>query len=184
MKTGMLRRVHSRAAIGVRCMALTAGVAGTLAPIAASARAEPSGVAPVTSALSGQTTVDGWVALAAVVIGAFLAVLYLRGMYLVLHYASATYNVSLDRVDDAEYSSNRERNLLSFGSLALVVLSALIIASYGLGWPFLYIGPALSLLGPIVIIASMESDLRKYRRVLGEAAAAPGVVGRSAVPGM
>jgi hypothetical protein len=111
---------------------------------------------------------DGWVALGAIVLGLILTVLYLRGMYLVLHYASETYNVSLDAVDEAEYSSRSERRLLYIGSVLLVILSALVISSYGFGWFLLYVGPVLSLLGPVVIIVSMAIDVRKCRCALGE----------------
>jgi hypothetical protein len=58
--------------------------------------------------------------------------------------------------------------LLYIGSLLLVVLSALVISSYGFSWFLLYAGPVLSLLGPIVIIVSMAIDVRKCRRALGE----------------
>src|ERR1700741_3844368 len=71
-------------------------------------------------------------------------------------------------VDDAEYSSRSERQLLYIGSVLLVVLSALVISSYGFGWFLLYVGPVLSLLGPVVIIVSMAIDVRKCRRALGE----------------
>ena len=113
-------------------------------------------------------SLDGWVALGAIVLGLVLTVLYLRGMYLVLHYASETYNVSLDAVDEAEYSSRSERRLLYIGSVLLVILSALVISSYGFGWFLLYVGPVLSLLGPVVIIVSMAIDVRKCQRALGE----------------
>jgi hypothetical protein len=49
-----------------------------------------------------------------------------------------------------------------------VGLSALVISSYGFGWFLLYLGPVLSLLGPVVIIVSMAVDVRKCRRALGE----------------
>lgn len=49
-----------------------------------------------------------------------------------------------------------------------MVLSALVISSYGFGWFLLYVGPVLSLLGPVVIIVSMAIDVRKCRRALGE----------------
>jgi hypothetical protein len=104
----------------------------------------------------------------AITLGLILTVLYLRGMYLVLHYASETYGVSLDAVDDAEYSSRSERRLLYIGSVLLVVLSGLIISAYGFGWFLLYVGPVLSLLGPLVIIVSMAIDVHKCRRALGE----------------
>jgi hypothetical protein len=120
--------------------------------------------------LTGEPSIslDGWVAFGAIVLGLILAVLYLRGMYLVLHYASETYSVSLDAVDDAEYSSRSERRLLYIGSVLLVALSALVISSYGFGWFLLYVGPVLSLLGPVVIIVSMAIDVRKCRRALGQ----------------
>jgi hypothetical protein len=128
------------------------------------------GLEKVVTFLTGEpsTSLDGWIAFGAIVLGLILTLLYLRGMYLVLHYASETYGVSLDAVDDAEYSSRRERRLLYIGSLLLVVLSALVISAYGFGWFLLYLGPVLSLLGPVVIIVSMAVDVRKCRRALGE----------------
>lgn len=128
------------------------------------------GIDQVVTFLIGEPSIslDGWIAFGAIVLGLILTVLYLRGMYLVLHYASETYGVSLDAVDDAEYSSRREQRLLYIGSLLLVVLSALVISSYGFGWFLLYLGPILSLLGPVVIIVSMAVDVRKCRRALGE----------------
>ena len=120
--------------------------------------------------LTGESSIslDGWIAFGAIVLGSILTVLYVRGMYRVLHYAAETYHVSLDAVDDAEYSSRREQRLLYIGSLLLVALSALVISSYGFGWFLLYLGPVLSLLGPVVIIVSMAIDVRKCRRALGE----------------
>jgi len=158
--------------IGSRLIAGFATLA-VLAPVAAHAQSpEPSTLEKFVSTLTGESNVslDGWIAFGAILIGFILAVLYFRGMYLVLHYASETYDVSLDAVDDAEYSSKGERRLLYIGSIALVVLSGLIISSYGFGWLFLYIGPALTLFGPVVIIISMEVDIRKYRHVLRERA--------------
>jgi hypothetical protein len=141
-----------------------------LTPIGAYANSESLGLEKAVTLITGKASIslDGWVAFGAIVLGLILTILYLRGMYLVLHYASETYNVSLDAVDDAEYSSRSERRLLYIGSLLLVVLSALVISSYGFGWFLLYLGPILSLLGPIVIIVSMAIDVRKCRRALGE----------------
>jgi hypothetical protein len=141
-----------------------------LTPIGAYAKSESPGLEKAVTLLTGEPSIslDGWVAFGAIVLGLILTVLYLRGMYLVLHYASETYSVSLDAVDDAAYSSRNERRLLYIGSILLVGLSALVISSYGFGWFLLYVGPMLSLLGPIVIIVSMAIDVRKCRRALGE----------------
>jgi hypothetical protein len=141
-----------------------------LTPIGAYAKSESLGLEKAVTLLTGQPSIslDGWVAFGAIVLGLILTVLYLRGMYLVLHYASETYGVSLDAVDDAAYSSRSERRLLYIGSVLLVVLSALVISSYGFDWFLLYVGPVLSLLGPVVIIVSMAIDVRKCRRALGE----------------
>jgi hypothetical protein len=150
------------------CVAVLAMIG--LTPIRAYANSESLGLEKAVSLITGKASIslDGWVAFGAIVLGLILTILYLRGMYLVLHYASETYNVSLDAVDDAEYSSRSERRLLYIGSLLLVVLSALVISSYGFSWFLLYVGPVLSLLGPIVIIVSMAIDVRKCRRALGE----------------
>ena len=141
-----------------------------LTPIGAYANSASLGLEKAVTLITCKASIslDGWVAFGAIVLGLILTILYLRGMYLVLHYASETYNVSLDAVDDAEYSSRSERRLLYIGSVLLVVLSALVISSYGFGWFLLYVGPVLSLLGPIVIIVSMVIDVRKCRRALGE----------------
>jgi hypothetical protein len=143
--------------------------ATALTPMGAYAKSESFGLEKAVGLLTGEPTVslDGWIAFGAIALGLILTVLYLRGMYLVLHYASETYGVSLDAVDDAEYSSRSERRLLYIGSVLLVVLSGLIISAYGFGWFLLYVGPALSLLGPLVIIVSMAIDVRKCRRALG-----------------
>jgi branched-subunit amino acid permease len=141
-----------------------------LTPIGAYANSESLGLENAVTLLSGKpaASLDGWIASGAIVLGLVLTLLYLRGMYLVLHYASETYSVSIDAVDDAEYSSRSERRLLYIGSLLLVILSALVISSYGFGGFLLYAGPVLSLLGPVVIIVSMTIDVRKCRRALGE----------------
>ncbi len=102
----------------------------------------------------------------AVIVGAIISVLYLRAMYLVLHYASETYDIGFDINTDVNYDRETTAKALIVGSLLLVVVSALIISSYGWGALFLYIGPVLCLLGPIVVIVSMEIDLRKYKRAL------------------
>ncbi|MBD2153811.1 hypothetical protein [Leptolyngbya sp. FACHB-16] len=97
-----------------------------------------------------------------IVVGLILAVLYIRGMYLVLSYASKTYGLEDDH--SAKLDNKTATNLLWFGSFLLVVSSAVIIQAYGFAPWFLYIGPTLSLLGPLVIIISMEVDLQRYKR--------------------
>lgn len=94
-----------------------------------------------------------------------ITALYLRGMYLVLTYASQTYSYD-DDDDHYEGNSTQANGWLIGGATALVVISALIIASYGWGWVFLYIGPILCLLGPLVVIFAMEADLKRYRQAL------------------
>lgn len=100
----------------------------------------------------------------AVIVGLVIAGFYIRGMYLVLHYASETYDVDFDITADDDRP--KSRNGLIVGSFLLVILSALIISSYGWASLFLYIGPLLCLLGPIVVIVSMEVDLKKYKQIL------------------
>jgi hypothetical protein len=96
---------------------------------------------------------------------AVISVLYLRGMYLVLTYASQTYSYD-DDDDHYEGNSAQSNWWLIGGAASLVVLSALIITSYGWGWVFLYSGPILCLLGPLVVIFAMEADLKRYRQTL------------------
>jgi hypothetical protein len=106
----------------------------------------------------------------AAIVGAVITIFFLRGMYLVLTYASETYGFEGD--DDLEYSSgSKENNALLYGAFGWVIGSALVIASYGLGWGFLYIGPIVCLLGPIVPIIAMERDIKRYRETLAARAA-------------
>lgn len=110
-----------------------------------------------------------WPALLSIIIGAILTVFYVRGMYQVLHYASETYSIDFDDPTKIPLTNQKASKLLLFGSAMLVVLSALIISSYGWGSAFLYVGPILCLLGPIVVIVSMALDVRKYKQVLRQA---------------
>lgn len=96
-----------------------------------------------------------------------ITALYLRGMYLVLTYASLTYSYD-DEDSHYEGNSGQANWWLIGGAASLVVVSALIITSYGWGWVFLYIGPILCLLGPLVVIFAMEADLKRYRKTLTE----------------
>jgi hypothetical protein len=100
----------------------------------------------------------------AAVIGAVITIFFLRGMYLVLTYASQTYGLEDDDLDDS--GETEENNALLYGAFGWIVGSALVIASYGLGWGFLYIGPIVCLLGPIVPIVAMNLDIKKYREIL------------------
>lgn len=101
-------------------------------------------------------------------ISAVITLFFIRGMYLVLTYASETYG--LDDEDD-DTNPAKENNALLFGAFIWVVGSAILIASYGLNWRFLYLGPLVCLLGPIVPIVAMELDLKRYRRTLAARAA-------------
>jgi hypothetical protein len=87
-------------------------------------------------------------------------------MYLVLHYASETYDIGFDINTDVPYKRETASRVLIVGSLLLVVVSALIISAYGWASLLLYIGPVLCLLGPIVVVVSMEIDVRKYKQAL------------------
>lgn len=123
-----------------------------------------SGVNDANNALSTETIL-------ALAIGGVISVLYIRGMYLVLSYASKTYDLEEDTNEAEGYKSSFANKILLFGSFLLVVVSAWIIASYGFNWIFLYIGPILCLLGPLVVIFSMEVDLKKYKKVLASKSA-------------
>lgn len=118
----------------------------------------PGGSAIIQNPYSVETIV-------AAIVGAVITIFFLRGMYLVLTYASETYGFEGD--DDLDDSSeSKENNALLFGAFGWVIVSALVITSYGLGWGFLYIGPIVCLLGPIVPIIAMERDIKKYRETL------------------
>lgn len=99
----------------------------------------------------------------AALIGAVITVFFLRGMYLVLTYASETYEL-----EDHDSTDPEENSALIYGAFAWIVGSAIIIASYGWGWQFLYIGPLICLLGPIVPIIAMSGDIKKYRQALAK----------------
>jgi uncharacterized membrane protein YeaQ/YmgE (transglycosylase-associated protein family) len=101
----------------------------------------------------------------AAVIGAIITIFFLRGMYLVLTYASETYGFNDDTSLDVATES-KENNALIYGLLGWVIGSALIITSYGWGWGFLYVGPIVCLLGPVVPIVAMNLDIKKYREIL------------------
>lgn len=94
--------------------------------------------------------------------GAVTTILFLWSMYQVLTYASKTYGLEDDHVPE----SAAENQALLFGAFGWIIGSAIIIASYGWNWHFLYIGPILCLLGPYVPIVAMSFDLKKYRQIL------------------
>lgn len=107
----------------------------------------------------------------AAVIGAIITIFFLRGMYLVLTYASQTYGFEEEEeLSDAQEA--KENNVLLYGAFGWIFLSALVIASYGWGWGFLYIGPIVCLLGPIVPIIAMNRDIEKYKAAIAEKNAA------------
>ncbi|HEY9643910.1 MAG TPA: hypothetical protein V6C57_25695 [Coleofasciculaceae cyanobacterium] len=129
--------------------------------------AQAASPSPVGSAAQQGLSADTILAIA---IGIIISILYLRGMYLVLHYASETYDIGFDINTDVQYKRETAGKALIVGSLLLVVVSALIISAYGWAALFLYSGPVLCLLGPIVVIVSMEIDVHKYRRALKQRA--------------
>lgn len=99
----------------------------------------------------------------AAVIAAVISVFFLKGMYLVLSYASQTYGLE----DEADHlDTAKENDSLLFGAVSWVVGSAIIIASYGWGWQFLFLGPILCLLGPLVPIFAMNVDIKNYQKKL------------------
>lgn len=100
--------------------------------------------------------------------GAVITILFLRNMYLVLTYASETYGLEEDNVPE----SDAENKALIFGAFGWIIGSAVIIASYGWSWHFLYIGQILCLLGPLVPTIAMNLDIKKYRELLAARAAA------------
>lgn len=99
----------------------------------------------------------------AAIVAAVITVFFLRGMYLVLTYASETYGLE---DEDDHISTAKENDALLFGAIFWVVGSAVMIASYGWGWQFLFLGPIICLLGPVVPIVAMNLDIKKYRKVL------------------
>jgi cell division protein FtsX len=112
---------------------------------------------PVRTAYSLETIV-------AAIFGAIITVLFLRAMYLVLTYASQTYGLE----EEENIDTSDENPTLIWGAVGWSVGSALIIASYGWGWGFLYLGPIICLLGPLVPIVAMELDLKNYRAILSD----------------
>lgn len=118
---------------------------------------------PAATAVQKGLSVD---TILAILIGVIISIFYIRGMYLVLHYASETYDIGFDINTDVPYKRETASRILIVGSLLLVVVSALIISAYGWASLLLYIGPVLCLLGPIVVIVSMEIDVHKYKQAL------------------
>jgi hypothetical protein len=116
-----------------------------------------------TAASSSTRTVYSPETIIAAIISAVITIFFLRGMYLVLTYASETYGLGDE--DDSSNTSD-ENNVLLYGAFGWVIGSALLIASYGLGWEFLYLGPIICLLGPLVPIVAMQRDLKRYKQVL------------------
>ncbi|MEH2248956.1 hypothetical protein [Nostoc sp.] len=104
------------------------------------------------------------------VIGAIITIFYLRAMYLVLTYASKTYGLDDQDLDEDDDQESTTDNMLGFGAFLLVVVSGFIIAAYGFGWVFLYLGPIICLLGPIVPIIAMELDIKRYKKILASKA--------------
>lgn len=71
--------------------------------------------------------------------------------------------------DQDEHSSTAQENdSLLFGAVSWVVGSALIIASYGWGWQFLFLGLIICLVGPIVSTIAINLDVKKYKKILAD----------------
>ncbi|WP_416668820.1 hypothetical protein [Egbenema bharatensis] len=117
-----------------------------------------TGDTPIRSAYSPATII-------AALIGATITVFFVQGMYQVLTYASETYGLE---DDEAAQGASHADNTLLWGAASWVVGSALLIASYAWGWGFLYLGPIICLLGPIVPIVAMRSDVKRYRKILAD----------------
>jgi succinate dehydrogenase/fumarate reductase cytochrome b subunit len=104
-------------------------------------------------------------AIAAALVGAVFFVLFVRAIYLILTYASKTYEI-VDFSPPPQHNAAFANQIIAFGSALLVVGSALIISSYGWASWFLFLGPTICLLCPTIILVSMELDIRKYKEVL------------------
>ena len=64
------------------------------------------------------------------VIAAIITIFFLRGMYLVLTYASATYGLE-EEEEEGNLEGSQENNALLYGAFGWIIGSALIITSYG-----------------------------------------------------
>lgn len=104
-------------------------------------------------------------AIAAALIGSVFFVLFVRAIYLILTYASKTYEI-VDFSPPPKHNAAFANQIIAFGSALLVVGSALVISSYGWASWFLFLGPTICLLCPTIILVSMELDIRKYKEVL------------------
>ena len=87
-----------------------------------------------------------------IIIGAVIAVFYLRNMWLVLQRVAATIN------DLDEGQSDRFAHSF-IGAIVAVLGSALAISSYGYGPQFLYVGVLLALASPIAVTYAFYREL-------------------------
>jgi|GEM_PF-5979977 len=106
-----------------------------------------------------------WQTILTAIIATVITIFYFRGMYLILTYAAETYNFE-DEDDLHRPDTSEENNGLLYGTFGWILGSAIVITSYGWGWRFLYIGPIVCLLGPLVPIIAMQFDIQKYKQIL------------------
>jgi Na+-transporting methylmalonyl-CoA/oxaloacetate decarboxylase gamma subunit len=91
-------------------------------------------------------------------IGVVISFFYIKGMAGVLNNAVKTYNTAPETSQDT-YANGLVKTILA------VITSAIVIASYGLGAYFLYLGPVLCLLSPIGIIYFMYLDIHNSEQI-------------------
>jgi hypothetical protein len=90
---------------------------------------------------------------ATIVVGAVIAIFYLRNMWLVLQRTAETLDEPEDKRPDAFAYSFA-------GAVVAVVASWLAIAAYGLSPIFLYVGVVLALASPIAVGYTFYRELR------------------------
>lgn len=91
-------------------------------------------------------------------IGVVIFFFYIKGMAGVLSNAAKTYSTYIETSQDT-YTNGLVKTILA------VIASAVVIASYGLGSFFLYLGPVLCLLSPIGIIYFMYLDIQNSEQI-------------------
>ena len=90
--------------------------------------------------------------LATVLVGAVIAYFYVRYMWAALQKAVRT------RDESAERQVDRYRYSLT-GAVISVIVSAALIAFYGVGPALLHLGPVLALLSPIAVTYCLREEL-------------------------
>ena len=94
------------------------------------------------------------------IVGIIISAIYLQKMLSILKNSAATYD--LDQQDESKDTFH-----YSFlGTIISVTFSALVIWAYGLRAFFLYLGPVLCLLSPLVLIYCMSVELSRFREIM------------------